>query len=118
MIGYDQLHVVLQHREAELEALRREVEEWRNGERQYPPAVQDYKDMVAHLNEQNATQRIEMSDALTARYDWLVGKVCAHDDTALKQAGAKLLRDTAKHVRDYDARKILERMADELEGKK
>lgn len=66
----------LEAQDTTITALRAELDEWRNGERQYPPSVEDYKELtirfkaaqfdLAAAQADNARLREALKDALKA----------------------------------------------------
>ena len=65
----------------QLAAMTQELDEWRHGERQYPPATQDYKELCAELKQVQVDLRVAaenfcgaIADHLRRKADELEGK--------------------------------------------
>jgi hypothetical protein len=110
-----------QELQTEIEALRRERDTLQNmvldtgGQL---AASQAYSQQLLEALEKIGTW---VSAMHTGRESFVTAKkalALPHDDTALKQYGAKLLRDAADRIMDGVDRAQVESMADELEGKK
>ena len=87
----------------------------------YLKGVRDEKLAASQAREQQLREALEEmryshTDKAEAMYQ--AALALPHDDTALRQYGAKLLRQPANHMMVIEDSRILLRMADELEGKK
>ena len=53
--------------QSKLVAMTEELDEWRHGERQYPPATQDYKELCAELKRVQFDLRVAVAETQTER---------------------------------------------------